>query len=80
MHIAAKMPAAEARTPEERERVFTHGPDEGYFYISQYMPVNPKIDEDGVYDFKEAYLEGLRMFMDAHPRVTEGRMSEIIIR
>lgn len=78
VHISAKMPASEAVTPEERERVWTSGPDEGYFFISQNMLVEPA-HENGVYDFKEAYLEGLRQFMDANPRVTQGRMKEIVI-
>lgn len=78
VHIQARMPASEAVTPEERESVWTSGPDEGYFFISQNMMVEPQ-HENGVYDFREAYLEGLRQFMNTHPRVAEGRMNELTI-
>lgn len=79
MHINVQYSGEEAVTEDERSRIWTTGPDTGTFYNGHFIDEPPVTLEDGKYDFREAYLEGLRKFFIEEPRAAEGKALRISI-
>ena len=79
MHFSAQFAASAAATEDERSRVHTSGPDKGTFYVSFNAEASPAKQPDGSYDFAEAYVEGMREFLIAEPRVAQGEALRVSV-
>lgn len=79
MHISAQFDAGEALTEDEHQRVHQDGEYRGTFFISHFIESRPMKDDNGEYDFSDAYPQALKEFLKLEPRAAVGKALDIRI-